>query len=131
MFEPRAGRNDVAEANDGRNLTLQHLSVPLVGYVTVLGLAGLLAVRGRGTGPLLIAAVVFTALSAVTVATPRMRAPLDIACCVGMGALAGRGAEAWKARQLRRAATSAAAQSRAGAGEAGKRTEAGAGRPRR
>ncbi len=96
MFEPRAGRNDVAEFNDGRNLRLQHLSVALVGYVSVLGLAGLLAVRGRGIGPLLLALVVFTALSAVTVATPRMRGPLDIACCVGVGALAARLAHAWE-----------------------------------
>jgi hypothetical protein len=102
MFEPRAGRNDVAEANDGRNLTLQHLSVPLVGYVSVLGLAGLMMVRGRGVGPLLIAAVVFTLLSAVTVATPRMRAPLDIVCCIGVGAVAARVAQAWEARKLRR-----------------------------
>ncbi|HEX2041288.1 MAG TPA: hypothetical protein VHF24_01515 [Acidimicrobiales bacterium] len=102
MFEPRAGRNDVAEANDGRNLRLQHHSVPLVGYASVLGMAGLLAVRGRGVGPLVLAALVFTALSAVTVATPRMRAPLDVACCVGVGALAARVAQAWGARQLRR-----------------------------
>ncbi|MDQ3978723.1 MAG: hypothetical protein M3314_04115, partial [Actinomycetota bacterium] len=103
MFEPRAGRNDVAETNDGRNLRLQHHSVPLVGYVTILGLAGLLAMRGRGVGPLVLAALVFTALSAVTVATPRMRAPLDVACCVGVGALAARVAQAWESRQLRRA----------------------------
>jgi hypothetical protein len=145
MFEPRAGRNDVAEANDGRNLTLQHLSVPLVGYVTVLGLAGLMSVRGRGIGPLLIAAVVFTALSAITVATPRMRAPLDIVCCIGMGALAARGAEAWKARQLRlapddhgavaRSVTTRPADKRGlvtqVAPGTGNNAEAGAGRPRR
>jgi hypothetical protein len=46
--------------------------------------------------------LVFTALSAVTVATPRMRAPLDIACCVGVGTLAARLAQAWASRQLRR-----------------------------
>ena len=97
MFEPRSGRNDVAEARDGRNLTLQHLSVPLVGYVSLFGLAGLWAVRGRGVGPLAVAAVVFTGLSAITVATPRMRAPFDIACCVGVGALAARAAERWAA----------------------------------
>ena len=102
IFEPRgAGRNDVAEANDGRNLTLQHLSVALVGYVFVLGMAGLLVVRGRGVGPLVLAGFVFTALSAVTVATPRMRAPLEIACCVGVGTLSARMAQAWEARQLR------------------------------
>ncbi|MFL5911737.1 MAG: hypothetical protein ACJ768_14330 [Gaiellaceae bacterium] len=103
MFEPRAGRNDIAEANDGRNLTLQHLSVALVGYVSLLGMAGLLAVRGRGVGPLVLAALVFTALSAVTVATPRMRAPLDVACCVGVGTLAALVVQAWEDRQLRRA----------------------------
>jgi hypothetical protein len=101
MFEPRAGRDDVAEANDGRNLTLQHLSVPLVGYVSILGMVGLFCMRGRGVGPLILAALVFTALSAVTVATPRMRAPLDIACCVGVGALLARVARAWEARQVR------------------------------
>ena len=105
MFEPRAGRNDVAEANDGRNLALQHLSVPLVGYVTLLGLAGLWAVRGRGVGPLVLAAVVFTGLSAVTVATPRMRAPLDLACCVGVGALASILADRWEDQRLRPATT--------------------------
>lgn len=105
MFEPRAGRNDVAEANDGRNLTLQHLSVPLVGYVTLFGLAGLWAARGRGVGPLVLAAVVFTALSAVTVATPRMRAPLDVACCVGVGALGTLLAHRWEGRRLRPATT--------------------------
>lgn len=105
MFEPRAGRNDVAEANDGRNLALQHLSVPLVGYVTLFGLAGLWAVRGRGVGPLVLAAVVFTGLSAVTVATPRMRAPLDLACCVGVGALASILADRWEDQRRRPATT--------------------------
>ena len=103
MFEPKAGRNDIAEGRDGRNLTLQHLSVPLVGYVSVLGMAGLWTVRGRGIGPLVLAAVVFTALSAVTVATPRMRAPFDVASCVGVGALAAAVRQAWQARRLRRA----------------------------
>ena len=103
MFEPRAGRNDVAEANDGRNLTLQHLSVPLVGYVLVGGFVGLWALRGRGVGPLVLAAVVFTAISAVSVGTPRMRAPLDLACCIGVGGLVARLTEMAQRRQLRRA----------------------------
>ena len=101
MFEPRAGRNDVAEANDGRNLTLQHLSVPLVGYVLVGGFVGLCALRGRGVGPLVLAAVVFTAISAVSVGTPRMRAPIDLACCIGVGGLVARLTEMARRRQLR------------------------------
>jgi 4-amino-4-deoxy-L-arabinose transferase-like glycosyltransferase len=105
MFEPRAGRNDVAELNDGRNLTLQHLSVPLVGYMSVAGVAGLWILRGRrGVGPLVLAAIVFVAVSAVTVGTPRMRAPFDIVCCVAAGALVAEVANRWRARQLRLAA---------------------------
>ena len=115
MFEPEAGRNDVAESRDGRNLTLQHLSVPLVGYVSLLGMAGLWTMRGRGIGPLVLAALVFTALSAVTVATPRMRAPFDVASCIGVGALAAVLIQAWKTRRLRRARPAPAGE--AGSGE--------------
>ena len=114
MFEPKAGRNDIAESRDGRNLTLQHLSVPLVGYVSLLGMAGLWTMRGRGIGPLVLAAVVFTALSAVTVATPRMRAPFDVASCIGVGALAAVVTQARKARQLRPARAVPAGESSPG-----------------
>ena len=100
VLEPRAGRNDVAETNDGRNLTLQHLSVPLAWYVMVAGGAGLCLLRGRaGVGPLVLAAVVFPVLSAVTVATPRMRVPLDLACCVGVGGLVAESTRRWRARR--------------------------------
>ena len=96
VLEPRAGRNDVAEANDGRNLALQHLSVPIAWYVMVGGGAGLWALRRRpGVGPLVLAAVVFPTLSAVTVATPRLRAPLDLVCCIGVGGLAAEVARVW------------------------------------
>ncbi|HEX2064328.1 MAG TPA: hypothetical protein VHE80_07890, partial [Acidimicrobiales bacterium] len=101
VFEPKPGRNDVAERNDGRNLALQHMSVPFAWYVLVGGAAGLWALRHRpAVGPLVIAAVVFPLLSAVTVATPRMRAPLDVVSCVGVGALAN---QVVRVREARRA----------------------------
>jgi 4-amino-4-deoxy-L-arabinose transferase-like glycosyltransferase len=101
ILEPRPGRNDVAEANDGRNLRLQHLSVPVAWYVLLAGTAGLWTLRRRpGVGPLVLAAVVFPALSIVTVATPRQRVPLDIACCIGVGGLAAELARRREARQL-------------------------------
>ncbi len=106
ILEPQPGRNDVALLNDGRNLKLQALSVPFSWYVLVAGLAGLFVLRHRpGVGPLALAAAVFTALSAVAVAAPRMRAPLDLVCCIGVGGLAADLAARWEARQLRPAAT--------------------------
>lgn len=110
VLEPEAGRNDVAETNDGRNITLQHLSVPLAWYVMVAGGVGLCLLRRRaGVGPLVLAAVVFPLLSAVTVATPRMRVPLDVACCVGVGGLAAESARRWEARRRRTATATAPA----------------------
>jgi 4-amino-4-deoxy-L-arabinose transferase-like glycosyltransferase len=102
ILEPEPGRNDVALVNDGRNVELQALSVPFAWYVLVAGTAGLFVLRHRpGVGPLALAAVVFTALSAVTVAAPRMRAPLDLACCIGVGGLAAELAARWEARRRR------------------------------
>lgn len=106
ILEPEPGRNDVALVNDGRNVQLQALSVPFAWYVLVAGCAGLFMLRRcRGVGPLALAAVVFTGLSAVTVAAARMRAPLDLACCIGVGGLAAGLVERREARQLRTAAT--------------------------
>lgn len=106
ILEPAPGRNDVAVVNDGRNVELQAWSVPIAWYVMVAGGAGLVLLRHRpGVGPLVLAAVVFTGLSAVTVAAPRMRAPLDLACCIGAGGLAAELAGRWESRRLRPAAT--------------------------
>ncbi len=102
ILEPWPGRNDIALLNDGRDPRLQALSVPFAWYVLAAGVAGLWVMRRRpGIGPLVLAAVVFPAMSAVTVAAPRMRAPLDLACCVGVGGLLAEVARRWEARQLR------------------------------
>ncbi len=100
ILEPEPGRNDVALVNDGRNVELQAWSVPFAWYVLVLGVVGLWMLRHRpGIGPLVLAAVVFTVLSSVTVAAPRMRAPLDLACCIGVGGLAAELAGRWESRR--------------------------------
>lgn len=102
ILEPEPGRNDVALVNDGRNVKLQAWSVPFAWYVLVAGTVGLWMLRHRpGIGPLVLAAVVFTALSSVTVAAPRMRAPLDLACCIGVGGLAAELATRWESHQRR------------------------------
>lgn len=101
VFEPSPGRTDGAASNDGRNLTLQHMSVPVAWYVMVSGAAGLWRLRHRpGMGPLVLAATAFPLLSALSVAVPRLRVPLDVVCCVGVGGLA---AEVARARADRRA----------------------------
>ena len=102
VLEPKPHRNDVAIINDGRDVELQALSVPFAWYVLTAGTAGLWLLRRRpGVGPLVLAAVVFTALSSVTVAAPRMRAPLDLACSVGVGALVGEVVDLWQGRKQR------------------------------
>lgn len=78
-----------AEFIDGRSLRLRDAARPLVVTVLVLGSLGLLSAR-RDRRVLVLAAIVgqFVALSLVLVASPRLRAPLDLACCIGLGLLA-------------------------------------------
>lgn len=100
MFELRPSYNTAPEALDGRNLRVRRLSLPLVWLVLPSGLIGMWAMRRRpGTGPLVLAAVVFPAVSLVSVAPPRLRAPLDLVCCIAVGGLA---AEVVRARAARR-----------------------------
>ena len=87
MLELQPGRNRVAETVDGRNLFLRALSLPLVWLVLAVGAAGMWVLRHRpGIGPLVLAAAVFSAASLVSVTAPRLRAPLDLACCITAGA---------------------------------------------
>ncbi|MFN8051101.1 MAG: glycosyltransferase family 39 protein [Acidimicrobiales bacterium] len=97
-FELSPGRNDIPESQDGRDVDFRHLTLPLFYPVTVLGLAGLgvaLARPGRPGRPgarlavllLVLSALYATATSLVLVAPPRLRAPFDLACCIGVGLL--------------------------------------------
>ena len=87
-FEIRPDSNESAEEDDGRNLTLRHVTLPLFYVVTAAGLVGLWrARRRRGAELLLLQAGYFTAASLATIAVPRLRAPFDLAAAIGAGVL--------------------------------------------
>jgi hypothetical protein len=94
-FELTPGPNDSPELLDGRVIRLRHWSLPLFYLVTVAGLIGLAwglrrgAPSRAGAGFLILMAGYFTVTSLVLVATPRLRAPFDLACCIGVGMLVG------------------------------------------
>ncbi|MGH9014584.1 MAG: ArnT family glycosyltransferase [Acidimicrobiia bacterium] len=95
FFELRPWLNKGAERNDGRNVTFRTLTLPAFYVVTAAGIFGLVLYRRRaGAQLLLITAVYFTLVSIVTVAPPRVRAPIDVALCIGAGLLVGRWAAA-------------------------------------
>jgi 4-amino-4-deoxy-L-arabinose transferase-like glycosyltransferase len=101
LFDVRWRANDNAERLDGRNLALRHLTLPLVWLVTAAGLVGLWSARRRpGCGPVWLCAVYFTVVGVATVAPPRLRAPVDVCCCVGVAFLAIR-LWSWRAGRRR------------------------------
>jgi len=87
-FELDTSLNRFAEDSDGRNWRFRQDVLPFYVVVTVLGLAGLMT---RWRHPLLrvLALIVaqFVLLSLILVAPPRLRAPFDLAMCVGVGLL--------------------------------------------
>lgn len=85
-FEISPSLNTRAEALDGRRELLRTLSLPLFYAVTLVGLAGLVRFR-RDRRVLLLGLITaqFVALSLLLVAPPRLRAPFDLACCIGVG----------------------------------------------
>ena len=88
LLELRPGRNESAERKDGRDLQVRRLTLPLVWVVLAAGLAGLWSLRRRpGVGPLAITALVFTGTTALSVFAPRLRAPLELVCCITASAL--------------------------------------------
>ena len=81
---------DVPERLDGRVIGLVHASKPLFYLVSVLGLAGLWRWRRNPVViPLAVVVGSLTFLSMVTIYAPRLRAPLDLACAIGVGLLFG------------------------------------------
>lgn len=89
LLELRPSYNEPAERLDGRNLPFRDRTLPVFYVVTVLGIAGL--VRYRRVPPVwLVTASVaqFVLLSLVLVSSPRLRAPFDLLCCIGVGLLA-------------------------------------------
>jgi hypothetical protein len=87
-FELTPERNEVAEYYDGRNQDFRGVGLPLFYAVTVLGVVGL-ALRWRDPLVALLLGVAgyFVLTSLVLVTAPRLRAPFDVLCCIGVGLL--------------------------------------------
>jgi hypothetical protein len=87
-FELRPDKNASAEEDDGRNLTFRYATLALFYVVTAAGLVGLWRYRRRRGGELLLLqAGYFMVASLATIAVPRLRVPLDLACAIGFGVL--------------------------------------------
>jgi 4-amino-4-deoxy-L-arabinose transferase-like glycosyltransferase len=82
-------RQDAAERFDGRNLSFRYATLPVVWATILLGSVGLWSLRrAPAIGPLVISAVYFFAITLpFSPGAPRLRAPADVALCVGVGAL--------------------------------------------
>jgi 4-amino-4-deoxy-L-arabinose transferase-like glycosyltransferase len=78
--------NDSPEALDGRNIRFRHDTMPLFYVVTVVGVAGLwLHRRDWRVRLLAVFAAEFALLMILILAPPRLRAPVDVICCIGAG----------------------------------------------
>lgn len=85
-FELAPWTSGFAERIDGRNPGFRAATLPLFYVVTAAGVAGLiLRCRDQRVRVLILVAVQFTVLSMLTVAAPRLRAPFDLTCCIGLG----------------------------------------------
>ena len=86
FFELDRDKNDIAESLDGRNLDFRNAFMWSFFVVTILGVTGLvLARRDRRAIWLMIVVGQFAVLNLLTVSPPRLRAPFDLACCIGVG----------------------------------------------
>ncbi len=89
-FELQPSTNTTAEEFDGRNMDFRSATLPAFYVVTVVGLVGLALQRRRPMVVLVIALAAYFALSSlVFVAPPRLRAPFDLCCCIGVGLAVG------------------------------------------
>jgi 4-amino-4-deoxy-L-arabinose transferase-like glycosyltransferase len=85
-FELDANENDTPERIDGRPIGFLHATLPLFFVTLALGAAGFwLGRRRSATRLMLLVGAYFTATSVVTVAAPRLRAPLDVFVFVAAG----------------------------------------------
>jgi 4-amino-4-deoxy-L-arabinose transferase-like glycosyltransferase len=81
---PQANRG--AEFLDGRSVTFRMLTLPLFYLTAAVGIAGFRRHRGdRALKLLLVLALVLVVPSVLTVAAPRLRAPLDLVLAISTG----------------------------------------------
>ena len=100
FFEFKPSFNRIAEKLDGRDATVRDVTLPIFYLTLALGLAGLWSGRRNPlVVALAVAAAYFTLASMVFVAPPRLRAPVDLALCVGTGVIVDRVVGAWQARR--------------------------------
>jgi 4-amino-4-deoxy-L-arabinose transferase-like glycosyltransferase len=98
-FELAPDNNVAAERLDGRNIDVRKASLPLFYVVTIAGVIGLWLFRRDRMAMLFGAiAIYFTLASLFFIAAPRLRAPFDLACCLGAGLLV---AHLWARRRGR------------------------------
>lgn len=95
-FEIRPYFNTFAEEADGRSTGVRKATVWLLYPLLVAGAVGLWVRRREPLAALAgLVGIYFTAASLAFVSPPRLRAPLELALCIGLGALfAGRRREA-------------------------------------
>ena len=87
-FEINPSLNTYSESEDGRNFDFRRPMLPVVYVVTVLGIAGLVRFRRDQRSIVLFAiGFQFAVVSLLLVAPPRLRAPVDLICCIGVGLL--------------------------------------------
>ncbi len=86
FFEIQPELNIFPERQDGRNLDFRKATLPLFYVLLVGGTIGIFRERrNRRLWPLLALAAQFSVISLLTVPPPRLRAPLDLVLCIGLG----------------------------------------------
>jgi 4-amino-4-deoxy-L-arabinose transferase-like glycosyltransferase len=86
LLDLHVNRNNGAERYDGRNLTLRYYALPAVWVVMLLGVVGLVRLRRRPDGVLLLlCAGYFLLVSIAAISPPRLRVPLDVLFLLGAG----------------------------------------------
>jgi 4-amino-4-deoxy-L-arabinose transferase-like glycosyltransferase len=112
IFELDPGENEAAERVDGRNLTVRRWTLPMFYVVLLAGVTGLWLERKAELAKLLATiAVYFTIASLAFVAPPRLRAPVDLVLCIGVGMLVSACQPLWS-RFMREVRTGSPASSR-------------------
>lgn len=86
IFELSPENNKFAERIDGRNLDFRGATLPVFYAFLLIGLLGLgTRITDRRMWPALLMVAQFLFLSLLLVAPPRLRTPLDLALCIGVG----------------------------------------------
>lgn len=100
LVEVPPSSNDGPELLDGRDPDVRAATLPWFYVVTVVGLVGLvLERRRRELWPVFAITAQFVLLSLVLVTTPRLRAPVDLVMCLGVGLWAVHAAAWWHRRR--------------------------------